>query len=1066
MPITELYKIQYQLNELTAQELMCFVSLYNIRHNFQDQKLQREIGFEKLKMLVYKFLKKQIKIESEDSKKIRKILIIMKKTKKQLPEVVNKNYNMLKHMTKYIPEESLKVILLKVLFLLEKEFVTADTIINDIKHIKTMVNLTDQENDVYDIINMVIPKRKYLRPGQKRKQTKVNEIVIDNKLSNQIYNQILKKKNEIFIKPNEEEKDEQENIFDKQLLKILNKNIENEKKHIYLKQPSFEQLNQFKKYCKFLLKIKEKANTKLDNIIRDVFFSLFDDHHLHIDYLLNNPDKITYLYGKKGLPFQYEDNDMIYVIKSTILDYFSFLKYDRLFDIIDYFIEFIIERDYHNRFADLEMKFYFANLKGLLRKLQYNRKSKELKTIFTITLRNDNTLKKKKRRDRKLKYFDRYTKYIDFEEINLENIAKNKEGTAMLDIYVMADEIKLKEFIKKNYPNKIEKWTKFMTKKGIKTLYQYKTSKYYKEPKGKTVVKEEVKSVKNPIIHNNVMKYVNFEYLNGKPDVRQQSLLEKIENIKYQLDIMNFKTLLGLSIENRVKQQKKFEKMLFELNDNNKNSMLVNHMESNICILETKFKQTNNEDEKSKIRRQIKTLESKLEMYKQNIKDVNAFGYSYGTNFEEPIYGNQYITQEIIDKTKKMQATMDMLDKITKRKMENVRLSNFAIDMLNNYEYVNNDLFKIFDMYVNHNIDTMVENYLIKNSKLMKKELKNFITKKHEIKDYTYDLSRIIMTIFFIIQNEDNVDKFYQEQHINMKLDYVNKYVKYQNKYGRVLDENINQLVIQFGDLSVEMIDKNLVEIIPSFVNRNVIIQKGPYKGFLGRIYKHAGDKVMLTIDSYGMSRENSCPRVPRITLKINEIKLQDNFRTVTLNGKTFYIKVEDHKIQNKTVAPRNKENKDLFSITRFLFNQVTRNIDDKEIDINDMYFTNIYKLALRYVNDIIYENEIKFKNLKAIKDTNEKVQVERQYIKEGMIKMSLSKSMFRTTKRDEIILLKDNSTDYKDEAMVLIRFSKIPEQKVTPEQEKENKDNKRQEKIQVCYDKFKSAMKGLNLSF
>lgn len=517
------------------------------------------------------------------------------------------------------------------------------------------------------------------------------------------------------------------------------------------------------------------------------------------------------------------------------------------------------------------------------------------------------------------------------------------------------------------------------------------------------------------------------------------SFSDKIQKMQDQIDIINFKTLFGLTIENSDNIKSNFEKMVSQLNSNNRNIILSEQFRSNIMVLETKYKREFDDIKKSKLKRKINSLRKKMNNYKSEIKDVDANGYKYGVNYEKEIVGGKYITSDIINQSKKMKETMEMIEKLSKRKNENVRLNIFVIRMLNNFEFIQNILYERYSLFINHKIDGIFEEYCHKFFKNIKRELLDIVKNKKQLKRISLDFSKLAFIIFFIIQNEKNINTFYKLTTIYTEPLFLNKFVSYQDKIGQVLIEEDNMLHILF-DMDVEVIDKELVNLVKSYEWREVKIIRGNYKGFLGTVKKQNGKNLTVEIVSYSSIFKN-------IQLTIDDITV-----------------ISDSSIKESkmlVVVPKNKENKDLYSISRFLFSQIFQDNSSESFGNNDdLYFNKLYKFTMTQINDIIYTNGEKIIN--GLK--NKKLQQLNN--KQGVLDFKITSTLFRTITKNNIKILKDNSLNYLNEDDQEKKFQEIvksPEE-IKRKLELHKEDKKKQYKQYT--NMIKNSINELNLSF
>jgi hypothetical protein len=1056
--IQELYKVQNQISDLSDDEVITFNNLYNLRYDFSNEKLQKEIGVEKIKDLFLQFIKKTKKFSRMDSLLFKKFLSISKNENRQLQDVFIQNFDDVKHLITDVTDNK-TTITLKIIYLYENNILTLTQIENDIDYVKSITNLSNEHNKIDKILRIINKNKVYKRStkkGIKRNQKVTEEKGITIRTKNKIFKYILEIKEEIF----KEEVEEEYINYDKEVEMILKKfNKKDNKHHIYVNSPTCEKNQKIEAYLDFLFNLKEKSDGKIDDIIDNSFYSFFDEYHTHFDYMFANELPFN------RLPFKYDDGDNIVVVKATFVTYLTNMKnYHRIFEIIDYFINYLNDRDYIKKFRETNIEFYFANFLGFLKCVGYKKKNPILTEIFNV-FQNDKLKKQIQIKDNKLKFFKKYNKYLDIENIDFKDIPKSEDGLHIMDILLLLNKMKLKEHLKKLYTNerKYSKYLQILEHKCIVTFDQYKRSKYYREVKVEevketVVVKEKKLDIKQLMNYkiNSTTTPINIE----QPVI---SYKQKIENLQKDLDIINFKSLYGIVVEGKEETKEKLEKMILQLDTNNQNIIMSNSMESQIKIMETKMNSLTNDVEKTKMKRKIQSMINEMNRYKKEIRNLDENGYEYGTNYEKdiPNKSNTYISSEIINKAKRMQDVMAMIEVIDKKKNGNRFLNNFVINISNSYETTNQKLFDIYDLFMNHKIDTIFEKFCQKNYKQIKDNLKEITMNKTLMKKLSQDYGSLATIIFFILQNQDHINKYYKEQNTTSQVNYLNKFIKYQDKIGKVILQNENKLHIQF-DTDIEILDASFVTMVPSFEQQEVFIcGKTIYKGCLGIVKKQVGDTVFV----YPYDRKKV------ISVNIKNIKLVPQYKNIIVNGQTLRMILPKQQ-KSTIIQPKNVENKDLYSISRFLYNFII-NTDKKP---NDLYFNKLYSIVLKHVNEIIIDNESKLKVLQKLKKENNKCTkthhcscyfcTKNKYERNGLLKMDFNDSVFRTKKQNGISVLKDNAEDYLKEDVKEKQFQVIIKSPEELQMESEKQDEIIKENFIIKTKNIMDSFNNINLSF
>ena len=1091
--ISTISQIQKRLSVLPDSIFQILSTNYNCRYEFSNERLQKEIGIEFLKTEFQAFFQKTKDFSKLDTMTLKKIIKLSRKYNQSLPEVISNNYDSLKHLVK-IETETLPIFLLKILYLLEHQQITTNTIESDIKRFEEIHMLDESKKDFYDILALVNSNKKFKLP--KRRFNKNKKITLKKQESyhidkNTIYKKFLDKKKSIF--QDIDEKEEEQNIYfnnhDKKLLmefKKLNNHkptIYDDKFHIYVYYDS-KHINKITLFLDFIFELKKATYGKIDDIIKNTLFCLFDDYHTHIEYMLQQDKKFS-------IPFKYESDDIVYVVQQTFINILIGIKTHKYInEIIEYYLEYLDHKDIIDNFIAIDENFYFANFKGLLNLLNYSPKNSQIvNKMFQSFTKSKYQEKKNKTIENKYKQFLKFKHLIDFNNINWDNIPKNSYytrlqnidpkikqyftsdkttindvkqllntriknlenkleedefymndyntqiqhlntelelvdniqeeiinvGETMIEIEILIEQMKLKNYLFNHYPRNWERKLKRLLRNDIKTFYQYRNSEFFKEIKEVEIKEQKTKKIKRINVeqfYQTELDTISFTSSSTKKETFQ----DKLKHLQTIVDIINFKTLFGLTVDHAKETTHQLEKMILQLDTNNKNIMMADLLQSNYQVLEIQMKNEMNIDKKSKMKQELKQMKIKIENFKSQIQDVDENGYKFGTNFEKEYQGNTFITSDIINQTKKMKTMMGMIDNMTKLKTENSHfLNTFTINMLQNFENVNNQLYEKFNLYINHNIDTIFSNYVQKFNKNIKQDLETI--DKHKLNKMAYDVSRAMIIIFFILENEPDINSFYRKQEIITPIEYIGKYVKYNDHFGKVVEYMNEKLYIQFKH-DIEILDKNLVEIVPTLVNRDVYIIKGNYKGNIARIYKQQGNKISLTIDTYGKSESSLSTKIKTVHLDLSYIKPVKPFKVFNINGerKRFYLQHDERDIEYKTIVePIDIEIKDLFSITRFLFQHLTTNIKLENTYI-ESDFIKIYQIALSHVNQIILNNQRKIldlKDLKQKKDPNFDKK-KKQYETEGLIDMNLRETIFRTNKKSSgIKVLNDNSLQY-----------------------------------------------------
>lgn len=1078
--IQNLFTIKNELNSLSYHESELYSNYLNQKYNFENETLQKEIGIESLKKIFLQFIKREKNFNKMDTLTIKKIYLESKKTNTQLPELISEKYDMLKHLVDK-NDCQISILLLKNLYLLDQNIITETSIENQIEYIKSLSNLEHEQDKVQNILNLFMKKTKFKLPASRRRKIKKDiskeerPKKLDVQLMNQIYSKIMEEKQQIFT---EEEKKE-EDFYDKELIyymETINKEMKNIKP-VNRISVDYNTVKKLKQYFTFLFDLKNKSNGMIDNIIENAFFCVFDDYHVHFDTKLKELKPFS-------IPFEYEENEETYYINCTFVNVLTDLKhYKYLSNIIDYLIQYLEEKEYIDKFLECEESFYFANLKGFMNCINYNpskKIQKILNKMWEIFNHSEKSKKMKKMKNNKINFFKKYNHLVDLENLNFKDFPKNEKGIISMDIEVLKEKMILFNYLKKLIPScspiTPEDLRDMLNDKNISTFYQYKNSKYFKQLKDDVKEEKEEKKEKKKEIYT-FEKFFN-NYKNTKTvvddtvDVKNNETIkfkEVLNNMQRQIDIMKFKTLFGLTIENSDELQDKYDKFVMGLSENNKNIFLKQKMETNILIMKNRIEKTIDQDKKSKLIRELKTMEDKKRHFEVQIKDLDNNGYAYGVNYEpERVCNSNYITGDTIRQGKKMEEMMKVIDTVFKKKNTNFKINTFVIDMITNYEFVNTILYETYDIYVNHNIDTIFENYCTKFYKSIREDLRQITLDKKQLKSMSLDFSRLCMIIFFIINNEDKINQIYKSFQIENKKFYLDKYVKIKNqeKIGKVIQIEGEKLYTQF-DLDIEILSKDEVELVESLINKDVYILQGNYKGRIARVYEQLGDHVMVTIDTYGKSQASVNTKIRTIKLPLSKVKLAPIYKMLTINGKRkrYIVPDNDNIRYEKLVRPKNIKNQDLFSIARFLYSQVIdKNYSSDVFMFRPLYFNKIYSIGLKHVNEMVKSNIVKHKELVSLKLKKDKNYFKQKsfYEKQGLFDFQLEKSHFRLT-NDDIRLFKDNSIDYINEDEIDIKKLIIHK---SPEEEKAEKERKKMESNEIFIKELSNFKNSLNNLF
>lgn len=1001
--LSEFYNIEHTLRALTSDEKTLFHNFCNVHYSshFKNEKLQKELDIEKLKYFFFECIKKRVSPQKSTIRLVNKILKITKIQKQPLQLTISQNYTQLKSIVDEIdmPEDNLSIIMIKILYLIENEIIHCGNIGKNIEFVKSISHMSNEDMEIREIIDLLENKRKIKLPvhrGRKQFQKQSSEPlpVLTTKIKNQIYNKILNKKQKIF-------EIEEEKIDDAQFDDI--KFGEDDQIHCYFNF-QYKTLECFKKYFDFIFKVKKASKGRIDDIIESSIFCLFDDYHCHFDVMFEKELPFN------NIPFSYEQNEVIHMIQTSIVQYLVELKnHPHINEIVHYFINYLFDRDYVSKFIQHEIPFYFANIKGFLNLIGYNNDKEKLSQMFKVF----KFQKTKKSNSRKLTYIENkgYDKLIDFDQDFYKNVSMKLDSDGinnfenMVEIDILCAKHKLKMYIRELYPKTWERKMRILESVDVITFKQFENSeyrdKYIKRIKEVEEEKEEVEKIKR-INFNDILKEISIP-IEKEEEKKEEVVIEKevisketskelfskqLKSIQIKFDVFNFKTKYGLNVDDDDKIKEKFEKIVYQMDENNRNSILINGLESNITSLEKLYNMTLDNEEKSRLKRKINQLKSQKSNYEGNMRNVDSNGYEYGVNFEKPLVSSGFITSNVIKTSNKMKKTMEIIDTIYKKKKVNFRLNSFVINLLSNFEYVHNNLYEQFSLFMNHKIDLILENYLLRHQKIIRNEFTN--------KDICNDFIRLTCIIFFILQNENSIDQFYKYLIIPNKNIYINKFITYENKIGQVLEEKENNLYIKFED-EVKILDKDLVKLITNLKGKDVQIIRGHYKGFLGTVYEQLGDNISMTLGTYGLSDVNSKANVTRLKKKISDVKIC----SYNIEPKSIHL------------IPKNKDNKDMYSIARFLYEQVTASNYGGERKNN---FHEMYVKTLKHVNEIIFENESKREELKLKKHDENFMNIKREYERNGLIDLNLETSTFRTDIKNGIHILLDNSKNYINE--------------------------------------------------
>lgn len=1043
--IPQLYAIESSIRNFDNDQRSILTSYQNIKYNFENEKLQREIGIEKLKVFFFQYIKKNVTPSSVDAKKINQILKITRKTKQSLLVVISEKYEELKTIQVDNMLHTISIIMLKIMYLIESEILTIDGVENDIKYIESIYQMDNKIHEIQDILDLT-HQRKILLPGQKKQKSAIVK-QLSKKIKNTIFNKIFNIKQKIFTEQVDEKLyenlDEESEQYDKVLARIFKKQDQQDIFHIYI-TCTHDKITKFKNYFEFIFDLKSRSNNdSIDDIIQDSIFSLFDEYHTHFDFMLDQQDSFF------SLPFKYEKDNCIYVVESTLIDYLTALQsYKHINFITEYFINYLFDREYVSKFFDHKITFYFAAFKGFLRIINYQNpnQSSQLSKILKVEVNKT----REKRIFKKNSFINEegYNKLIDIDEAtillisNVQKISDDGETTESnlkiyLDLMVSISKYKLERILRNNFPKTWMRKKKILEKRNIVTFKQLENSELFekyikvKEQKEETDKETDKKENKN----EDNFEYFDFENIKNFKNIKNIKLHKEptLTKLQTNLDIMQFKIQYGLiTTENNIEKQN-YEKLLYNVDENNRNIILSSNLESKITILTTLAQKENNDIQKTLLFSQINSLTLQMKVYKSKIKDIASNGFQYGTNFEEEQHSVGYVTSDIIKQTKKLQEMMKIINAVGSKKALNPKFNTFSTRLLDNFQHVQNELYELYSLFINHKVGCQFEKYLTGNYKSIQNIISSMSTKKQDIYLIGADFSRLFTIILFIIQNNNDNDKYYSQISLNKEQEYFDKFVKYQGNTGKVLEQKNDILYIQFEN-NIEKIDKQFVQIINNLEHKDVEIIKGPYKGFLGRVFQHIGDNISMTLDTYGLNNNNSKCHIRCLKMTVNDIRISQNL--ISSN--------------QKICTPRNPENKDLYSISRFLFHQVTTNFDNDGFQYDDFYFNKLYSNVLEHVNKMIKINQERQSELEELKKTTDKSfhKMKSIYESDGLVDLKLTKLSFRTIFDGNSIQLKNNSENYLNEEYLLYKLNKIVH---TPEEILQKELRYQQKK----YDKF-----------
>ena len=1082
--VSQLFTIENSLRSLSNDELCILNSNLETRFDLSNPELQKNIDVEKLKIFFFDYIKNQqnknfiksLREKEYNIKLIKKCIRI----KQPIHLTIQEKYSELKPVVQKLDSKiDIRFVMLKIIYLLETYQIKTDYVKNQIEYIKQLSSMLEEQDKETEILSLILPKRTLLLPGKKRK----NKIHKDKPLSivqkNKIYNIFFQKKQDLLDKPEEKYEEEKFSRKDIEIFNILRKVKGSDKNHFYFRKTS-DDVKNLQTFFEFVFKIKDLSNNKIDDIIKNSIESVFEEYHQHFDYIfenLNNEDESNIKISKPtAIPFKYETEELVYVIETSFVYMLGQMKkYKDINRVVAYYIDYLFEKEYIDKFRDFDMLFYLANLKGFLRMIGYKNQSKKRALIDDTFSVNFETHKKRLSRKEK---FIKTQKFEDtdftYEQLILINInefknisltvGKNKDNESKkdrfarllkrvkndevvarrksdrsdmelyLDILVYADIIKFKSRMRQLFPSYHQRRVRRLNRNGIITYYQYEQSEYFKRYEKVKDEEEEKKEVEIDIAaelerekwRSEFRKYVH------EPEklTEKQKFKNEFEKLQVQMDTMKFKILYGLQTDDTNELEKKYEKMLYQITDNNRNMMIVENLKSKISILENNLKRHQN---KSEIIQQIRLIKRQMNDYKNKIKDVDEHGFAYGTNFEMPYQGSgAYITKETINASKKLEDTMKFVELINEQSEKKKYVNKFAIEMVQTYSTTVTDLYKMFHLYVDSRIEAQFE----KKAFSMKKATIHQLGNKSNWNQIEKDFAKLVAIIYFIIENYKKMNKFYRTYEREEYMDFVNKNVEYNGEVGLVVDDKDDLAFVQFEDYHIEEIPKSNLEIVDKLVHKNVRIKRGNYKGFMGRVYQQNKDEISLTLDTYGLNNPtNTSIKVRTFKLNVNDIKL-----------------VDDLKVKNtKVFEPKDIENKDLFSVARFLFDL----INDNNRKPSGHYFTVLYSFTLKQINSMIKTNEKRKSEWKNITDKKHK----KRYLKEGF--MEKFDIPFRKVKDENIYVIADNSSSYIKEDEMKQRDNQVH---LSKEQIERQNYFAEQEKLHKYGNKFDNIMGKINM--
>jgi len=330
--------------------------------------------------------------------------------------------------------------------------------------------------------------------------------------------------------------------------------------------------------------------------------------------------------------------------------------------------------------------------------------------------------------------------------------------------------------------------------------------------------------------------------------------------------------------------------------------------------------------------------------YKKYNNDYNHSINKAIQNFEDEEDSKRNIKQEKYDKllndiSQCVINTLQCFDNklsVQDNKNEQDILSKFIKDQMKN---IRNKLFARFNTELSGK-PGYFKNDFISNSIIKIAKLYAII---YHINNKNIDLQNYYLDIDHLVQHETIIGKLV--------------YVKSRELFGTYKNKIGNLVYIDLYDQIITTTEDDL-EVVQTFIGKNVMVIKGNEKGIIGTVYEENGTHLFITKDIFGKTKDQIIPRMKLFKIKRENVKLLSQSNQYKLDDTDDLLK--NNNDMNMIVKSYKLKQLDLLSLVRYCYCYTS-------IGDNQKLFDSLYQITLGLYNTHmnIIKNDTNIKSMK-----------------------------------------------------------------------------------------------------